>query len=164
MPVGAAADATWSSVMAAMVPVPVSSASRPVASSPARSSSATMIKLASSEEPPWLMKGRVTPVSGIKRVTPPTIKKAWKLIAAVRPVALKAARSDLARAAVVRPRTAKSINRMSTAPPPSRPISSPMAEKIKSDSTTGMLFAMPLPIPTPTRPPSASEKSDCTIW
>ena len=140
-----------------MVPVPVSSASRPVASSPARNSSATMIKLASSEEPPWLMKGRVTPVSGIKRVTPPTIKKAWKLMAAVRPVALKAARSDLARAAVVRPRTAKSINRMSTAPPPSRPISSPMAEKIKSDSTTGMLFAMPLPIPTPTRPPSASE-------
>ena len=35
-----------------------------------------MIKLASSEEPPWLIKGRVTPVSGIRRVTPPTIKKA----------------------------------------------------------------------------------------
>ena len=34
-----------------------------------------MIKLASSEEPPWLIKGRVTPVSGIRRVTPPTIKK-----------------------------------------------------------------------------------------
>lgn len=65
---------------------------------------------------------------------------------------------------VVRPRTAKSINRMSTAPPPKRPISSPIAEKIKSDSTTGMLLAMPLPIPTPTRPPSASEKSDWTIW
>ena len=52
VPVEAAAEATWSSVMAAMVPVPASSASRPVASSPARSNSATMIKLASSEEPP----------------------------------------------------------------------------------------------------------------
>ena len=76
VPAGEAAEATWSSVMAAMVPVPVSSASRPVASSPARSKSATMIKLASSEEPPWLIKGRVTPVSGIRRVMPPTIKNA----------------------------------------------------------------------------------------
>ena len=149
---------------AVMMPVPVSSVSRPVASSPARISSATMMKLAKSDEPPWLMKGRVTPVSGIRRVTPPTMRNAWKLMAAVRPVALKAARSLFARAAVVRPRTANSMKSRRTAAPPSRPHSSPMAEKMKSDSTTGMRSAMPRPMPWPTSPPSASEYSDCTSW
>ena len=121
-----------------------------------------MMKLDSSEEPPWLMKGRVTPVSGMRRVTPPTMRNAWKEIAAVRPLAQNAARSDLARAAVVRPRTANNMNRNRTAAPPRRPISSPMAEKMKSDSTMGINVGMPLPIPVPTRPPSARENSDCT--
>ena len=124
--------------MAAMMPVPVSSVSRPVASSPARMSRPTMMKLASSDEPPWLMNGSVTPVSGMSRVTPPTMRKAWNEMAAVRPVAENAARSLLARAAVVRPRTAKSMKSMSTAVAPSRPSSSPMAEKMKSEATTGM--------------------------
>ena len=103
------------------------------------------------------MKGRVTPVSGTRRVTPPTMRNAWNEMEAVRPLAMKAARSDFARAATVRPRTANSMNSSRTAEPPSRPISSPMAEKMKSDSTTGMIVAMPRPMPTPTRPPSASE-------
>ena len=110
------------------------------------------------------MKGRVTPVSGMSLVTPPTMVKAWKEMAAVRPAAEKAARSDLARAAVVRPRTANSMNSSSTAEPPSRPISSPIAAKIISEATTGMMSAMPLPMPTPARPPSARENSDWTIW
>ena len=123
-----------------------------------------MMKLDSSEEPPWLMKGRVTPVSGMRRVTPPTIRNAWKEMEAVRPLAMKAVRSDFARAATVRPRTANSMNSSSTADAPSRPISSPIAEKMKSDSTTGMRVDMPRPMPTPTMPPSASEYSDCTSW
>ncbi len=82
------------------------SAPWPVASSPQRSSRPTMMKLASREEPPWLMKGRVTPVRGSSLVTPPTIRKAWTVIAEVRPTAVKAETSDLARAAVERPRTA----------------------------------------------------------
>ena len=91
-------------------------------------------------------------------VTPPTMVNAWKEIAAVSPAAENAARSDLARTAVVRPRTANSMNSNSTAAPPSRPISSPMAAKIMSEATTGMVSPpRPLPMPTPSRPPSASE-------
>ena len=66
------------------------------------------MKLASREVPPWLMKGRVTPVSGKSLVTPPTMRKAWKASALVRPTAAKAAESDLARAAVAKPRTQSS--------------------------------------------------------
>ena len=124
--------------MAAMMPVPVSSVSRPVASSPARMSKPTMMKLARSDEPPWLMKGSVTPVSGISLVTPPMIRNAWNEMAAVRPVAENAARSLLARAAVVSPRTAKSMKSKITPVAPRSPISSPMAEKMKSEATTGM--------------------------
>ena len=46
---------------------------------------------------------------------------------------------------------------MSTAEAPRRPLSSAMALKMKSDSTTGMSVGRPLPMPAPTRPPSASE-------
>ena len=115
------------------------------------------MKLASSEVPPWLMKGRVMPVMGMRRVTPPTMMKACRLTEAVRPTAMNAARSLRARAAVSRPRTANSMNSSRTAEPPSRPISSPMAEKMKSLSTTGTRSAMPWPMPVPNRPPSASE-------
>ncbi len=115
------------------------------------------MKLAKSEEPPWLMKGSVTPVSGKNLVTPPTMRKAWKQMEVVRPAAVKAAMSDLARAAVAKPRTAKSMKSSSTALAPKRPISSPMAEKMKSEATTGMSSGMPLPTPAPKRPPSARE-------
>ena len=67
-----------------------------------------MMKLARRELPPWLMKGSVTPVSGSALVTPPTMTKACTTMAEVRPTAVKAAISDLARAAVARPRTANS--------------------------------------------------------
>ena len=157
------APATMSGEGVWVVPSPSGSFARPVPSSPARRSSATTMKLESSEEPPWLMNGRVTPVRGSRRVTPPTMRKAWKEREAVRPTAVKALMSLLARAAVVRPRTASSMKSMSTAPPPRRPISSAMAEKMKSDSTTGMSVGMPLPMPAPTRLPSAMEKRDCTI-
>ena len=115
------------------------------------------MKLESSDEPPWLMKGRVTPVSGSSLVTPPMMRNAWKAMAQVRPIAVKAETSDLARAAVVRPRAVKTMKRMMTDAPPRRPISSPMAEKMKSLSTTGMSVGRPLPMPVPTRSPSASE-------
>ena len=116
-----------------------------------------MMKLESSELPPWLMKGRVTPVRGRSLVTPPTMRKAWKPMTLVRPTAAKAEESDLARAAVAKPRTQKSMKRMMTAVLPRRPVSSAMAEKMKSDSTTGMSVGMPFPMPVPVRPPSAME-------
>ena len=148
---------------ALVVPSPAGRVPRPVPSSPARSSSATTMKLESSDEPPWLMNGSVTPVRGRRRVTPPTMRKAWNDSDATRPTAVKALMSLLARAAVARPRMANSMKSSSTAEPPSRPISSATAEKMKSLLTTGMSVGMPLPMPAPARPPSAMEKSDCTI-
>ena len=53
---------------------------------------------------------------------------------------------------------------MRTAEAPRRPLSSAMALKMKSDSTTGIKVGRPLPMPEPTSPPSAMENSDCTIW
>lgn len=110
------------------------------------------MKLESSEEPPWLMNGRVTPVRGSRRVTPPTMRNAWNERDATRPTAVNALMSLLARAAVVRPRTASSMNSSSTAAPPSRPISSAMAEKMKSLLTTGMSVGMPLAYAGPGEP------------
>ena len=66
-----------------------------------------MMKLARSEVPPWLMKGRVRPVRGITRVTPPTMTKACRAIEVVRPMAVRAETSVLVRAATAKPRTAK---------------------------------------------------------
>ena len=94
---------------------------------------------------------------GSSLVTPPTMMNAWMEMAQVRPTAANAEQSDLARAAVARPRTQKSRNAISTAEPPRRPISSPIAAKMKSLWTKGMVVDRPLPMPTPTRPPSASE-------
>ena len=59
------------------IPVPeVISASTPVASSPQRNRNPTAMKLDRSDEPPWLMNGKVRPVSGISPVTPPTMMNA----------------------------------------------------------------------------------------
>lgn len=43
------------------------------------------------------------------------------------------------------------------------PISSQMAEKIKSFETTGILVGIPLPSPLPIHPPAPIAKSDCDI-
>ncbi len=114
-----------------------------------------MMKLERSDEPPRLMKGSVTPVRGMRRVTPPMMTNACMEIAATRPTPTNAARSDLARAAVMNPRIANSRKSRMTAAAPRSPSSSPMAEKMKSVETNGMRVGMPLPIPVPTIPPSA---------
>ena len=46
-----------------------------------------LASLAKSDDPPWLMKGNVRPVSGMNRVTPPTMMKAWSTMMEVRPTA-----------------------------------------------------------------------------
>ncbi len=50
------------------------------------------------------MKGRVTPVSGITRVTPPMITKAWIAKTAVRPAASSFEKPSLASSAILNPR------------------------------------------------------------
>ena len=146
--------------------VVVISVSTPVASSPARKSSATAMKLARSEEPPWLMKGSVRPVRGMSLVTPPTMMKACSTMSAVQPTAVNELTSLLARAAVTKPRMAKHRYRSRMPAAPRRPISSAMAAKMKSLSTTGMGMspARPRPTPTPNRSPSAMEYRAWVSW
>ena len=81
----------------------------------------------------------------------------------VRPTATNDAKSLFARAAVAKPRMAKLRNSSRTPAAPRRPISSAMAAKMKSDSTTGIWSAKPRPMPQPNRSPSAMENSACTI-
>ena len=138
-------------------PAPSTSACSPVPSWPQRKRKPTAMKLASRDVPPWLMKGSVTPVSGMRPMTPPAMRNACRAMEVVRPTAMKAARSERARAAVSRPRTASRTNRRMTAAAPRRPISSAMAEKMKSLSTTGIIVAIPWPMPVPMRLPSAME-------
>ena len=121
-----------------------------------------MMKLARSDEPPWLMKGSVMPVRGMRRVTPPTMMNACRTTMDVRPTATNELTSLFARAAVTKPRTAKHRNSSSTPAAPRRPISSAMAAKMKSLSATG-IWGSPLRrpgrarAPTPNRSPSAME-------
>ena len=52
------------------------------------------------------MKGRVTPVSGIVRVTPPMITKAWIAKTAVKPVVSSFENPSSASRAILKPRAA----------------------------------------------------------
>jgi hypothetical protein len=59
--------------------------------------------LASSDEPPKDMNGRVTPVRGSTRMTPPMIRKDWTPSSAVRPVASSFSKGCSVRSATRRP-------------------------------------------------------------
>ena len=78
------------------------------------------------------MNGRVMPVSGRSRTIPPMMKKAWKPMMMVRPVATSLANSDRAVWAMCRPAPTSSRKATTTMVDPSRPISSPMTAKMKS--------------------------------
>ena len=47
---------------------------------------------------------------------------------------------------------------------PSRPSSSPIAEKMKSVDAFGILSGLPSPKPVPANPPEPNENNDWTIW
>jgi hypothetical protein len=51
------------------------------------------------------MNGRVTPVRGITRVTPPMITNAWRAMIVVRPVARSFEKPSSASSAVLKPRS-----------------------------------------------------------
>ena len=55
------------------------------------------------ELPPKLTNGRVTPVSGINRTTPPMITNAWRANTAVRPAASSFEKPSRAITAVLKP-------------------------------------------------------------
>jgi hypothetical protein len=54
------------------------------------------------------MKGRVTPVRGMTRVTPPTITKTWSANTAHRPVARSVEKESVAISPALNPRQTKS--------------------------------------------------------
>lgn len=71
-----------------MVRTPVwNSSTGRLALSEIRSSRAMIIQFAMSEEPPCARNGVVRPVSGMRRVTPPTTTKTCRAIVNDRPVA-----------------------------------------------------------------------------
>src|SRR5206468_11887312 len=72
------------------------------------SSSATSTKFARIDEPPYEMKGSVTPVSGMTRVTPPTITKTCRAKTAASPLASSLENESRAIIAVLKPRSTMS--------------------------------------------------------
>ena len=70
-----------------------------------RSSSATMIQLAISDEPPYDMNGVVRPVSGISLVTPPMTTNTCRAIAIARPTASSLPNGSRQTRAVRKPRS-----------------------------------------------------------
>ena len=78
---------TASDPWAPMAPVWRISEFTPVPSSPQRSRQPTMMKLAMSDEPPWLMKGSVMPVTGNRPTTTPRLIITWMANSAISPTA-----------------------------------------------------------------------------
>ena len=93
-------------------------------------------KLAMSDEPPWLMKGSVMPVSRMSRVTPPTMMNACSTIMEVRPTAVNELTSDFARRCDDAADGEAQVQQQHR-PRPEASLSA-MAAKMKSLSATGM--------------------------
>ena len=62
------------------------------------------------------------------------------------------------------PAATNSRNPIRIATVPSRPSSSPIAEKMKSVDAFGILSGLPSPKPVPANPPEPNENNDWTIW
>ncbi|KMK72684.1 hypothetical protein ACJ65_10515 [Kocuria rhizophila] len=125
---------------------------------------ATMIQLESRDEPPADMNGVVSPVSGSRRVTPPTTMNSCSTISADSPPASSLPNASRVPSAARRPREAKSRNITRMAESPIRPSSSPNAVMIMSELAYETRSGRPCPSPWPKSPPEARPKSPCTIW
>ncbi len=66
--------------------------------------------------PPWLMKGRVMPVRGMKLVTPPMLRKVWAASTVVSPLANKSPKVVRLRYAIRVPRRKGSRKKRSSLP------------------------------------------------
>ena len=121
-------------------------------------------KLAMSDDPPYEMNGSVTPVSGITRITPPTITKVCTPMIVVSPAANSFENGRSAWMAMRNPLPTSSRNSMHTATVPSRPSSSPMAESTKSVDAFGIFCGLPEPEPGAGEAAAPNANSDCTSW
>src|SRR6266511_311961 len=138
-------------------------ASRTADSSEIRRSSAMTTKLAISEEPPYDTNGSVTPVRGMRRVTPPRMTNVWMPMMLVRPAANSFGNGRSAWTAMRNPAATSSRNAIRIATVPSSPSSSPIAAQMKSVDAFGILSGLPSPRPVPAKPPDPNENRDWTI-
>ena len=82
---------------------------------------------ASSDEPPYEIRGSVMPVSGMSLRLPAAMMNAWTAITSARPAASSARNSSCAAAAIRSPRSTTTRYRPRIASSPIRPSSSPSA-------------------------------------
>ena len=107
--------------------------------------------------PPALINGRGTPVGGILPLTTAILIKTWLAIIVVIPVAKKQPNLSLLFIAILIPLNINSPKIEINIIQPNNPNSSPIIEKIKSDSANGKnrYFCLLLNSPTPNNPPLA---------
>ena len=134
------------------------------AASDTRISSATVIHEDTIEEPPAARNGAVRPVSGMRRVMPPSTTKSWTASEKLRPVARSLPNPSRTVRAARRPRWTRIRYRIRIAAMPVRPSSSAREERMKSELASGTWSGYPRPHPAPMRPPDAWPKIPCASW
>jgi hypothetical protein len=125
------------------------------------SSTPTRLSITTRLEPPELINGSGTPVSGRKPSTAPKLTIAWPATSVVVPAARYFPKGSLQRRAIRNPSHVNSANASTTARIPTRPSSSPITAPIMSVGASGRnpIFWVPLPTPTPVIPPDPSASS-----
>src|SRR6185437_4330010 len=119
-----------------------------------------------SEDRPYDMNGKVTPVAGITaRLTPicsTTLSPTITLI----PVASSWPNGSCALRAMRKPSQTNVLNSSAIASTPRKPHSSPIVEKMKAEYAYGRYpsFCCPCPNPTPSSCPAPMPVSDCCTW
>ena len=101
------------------------------------------IQLATIDEPPADRNGVVSPVRGIRFVTPPTTMNTCSPITNASPHASSRPNTSRAASAVRSPRSTRIAYRSSSAIRPVSPSSSPTAEMMKSDLAYGTRSGVP---------------------
>ena len=79
------------------------------------------------DHPPWLTNGRVIPVMGSMRMTPPILTRDWNPIKAVKPAAISFVNMSGALRATAMPESTSATSAAKTRSPPATPISSAIA-------------------------------------
>src|SRR6266545_2445027 len=129
-----------------------------------RTSSASRMKFETRLDPPYDTNGRVTPVSGITLVMPPTMMKAWIPRIVLSPAARSLPKPSACSVAAFRPLPTSTANSRRTPVVPITPSSSPIAAKMKSVAAYGMIPGSPWPSPVPPIPPVAMANSPWASW
>ena len=86
------------------------------------------------------MNGVVRPVIGSSREMPPVTTKICTARVSDSPAATSFPKESVARSAVRKPRLIRMAKRISTAARPTKPSSSPIEERMKSDQATGTFW------------------------